>query len=191
MTDVTELIVADHERLRRLFAALDDVARDAVASQGRRCGPDWALAAAWGRIATLLGTHADAEQEMCFLPMFGGCAGRAGGLEDAIADLDDIREALAETRLVPVGCRAWWYAVSAARRTACRHIWIIEHGPLARFHARSGERLRRDLARQWQEFTAARRLDKLPPSPSPGPELGPALRAVGRLATRQGLRPVR
>jgi len=51
--DITQLILDDHEQQRRMFAALDEVDRDAPA----------ALATVWDRLATFLEVHARAEEE--------------------------------------------------------------------------------------------------------------------------------
>jgi hypothetical protein len=161
VTDVTELILGDHKRMVRLFAALDDAARYMAAGVGGGCLPDSMLATMWERIATLLGLHADAEQEICFLPMFGRRRGRLTELADAVADLNDMREAIAETRLQDPGSPAWWRAVNAARRSACDHISVIEQGSLGNFRAPSDGRFRRVLGQQWQGFIDARRRDGL------------------------------
>lgn len=159
MTDVTELIVSDHDRICRLFTTLDDVARYVTAGESRGSAPGWVLATTWARIAGLLDMHADAEQEICFLAMFGYRRNQFSEMEDAIADLNDVREAVAETHLQEAGCPAWWRAVDAARRSIHRHIFTIEQGILSDFCARSDGRLRAGLSKQWTAFIAARRHD--------------------------------
>jgi hypothetical protein len=183
VTDVGELIVADHERIGRLFGALDDAARYAAGGDGGRGGPDWMLAAIWVRIATLLGLHADAEQEICFMAMFSR-RDRHSELEDAIGDLNDLRDAVAETRLHDVGSPAWWRAVNAARRSICDHISAIEQGALAEFRDRSEPQFRRHLGNQWKGFIAARHRDGLLQdwSRPPGPPRSDAAAHPGRSA---------
>ncbi len=159
MTDVTELIIGDHERIRRLLTVLDDGARY-LAGDGRAC-PDWMLPAIWARLATLLTLHADAEQEICFLAMYRGRRDGIREFTEAVALLNDVREAVAEARLFRPGDPAWWRAVEAARRSICDHIFATEAGAgvLADFRSRSGAELRRELGRQWIAFVAARRRD--------------------------------
>lgn len=164
--DVAELIRADHERIRRLFAALDDAARYAAADRAGGRGPDWMLPSMWARIASLLGLHADAEQEICFLAMFGPGRNRMCDLEDAVADLNDLRNAVAEASLQRPGSPAWWRAVNAARRSACDHITVIDDGVLSKFCERCDARFRGDLGQQWKRFVAARRRDGWPSAPS-------------------------
>jgi hypothetical protein len=159
--DVAELILGEHERIRRLFAALDDAARY-VADDGGRRVPDWMLATIWAMITSLLGLHADAEQEICFPAMFGPGRDRMCDMEDAVADLNDLRDAIAEACLQAPGSPAWWRAVSAARRSSFDHITVIDHGVLAKFRERSDGRLRDDLGQQWTRFIAARRRDAWP-----------------------------
>ena len=67
MTDVTGLIGEDHARILRLFAVLDDLARDR--DRGRdRCGQA-GLAGTWDRLASLLALHIQAEEEICYVPL--------------------------------------------------------------------------------------------------------------------------
>jgi hypothetical protein len=163
--DVTELIRADHERIRRLFAALDDAARYEAADWAGGRGPAWMLPSMWARIASLIGLHADAEQEICFLPMFGPGRDRVCDLEAAVADLNDLRDAVAEAALQHPGSPAWWRAVNAARRSAYDHIAVIDDGVVSKFRERCDMRLRDDLGRQWKRFIAARRRDGWPSAP--------------------------
>lgn len=66
LADIIEVILADDKRIRRLLRALDDSAR---------CGEDpyagWMLAPVWCRLADLLEMHAEAEEEICYLTLFG------------------------------------------------------------------------------------------------------------------------
>lgn len=163
--DVSELIRADHERIRRLFATLDHAARYAAAGRGGGRSPDWMLPSMWARIASLLGLHADAEQEICFPAMFGPGWDRMSDMEAAVADLNDLRDAVAEAGLQHPGSPAWWRAVNAARRSAYGHITVIDDGVLSKFRERCDVRLRDDLGQQWKRFIAARRRDGWPSAP--------------------------
>lgn len=163
MTDIAELIRADHMRIRRLFTALDDAARFTRAAQAPGSCPDWTLATVWARIAGLLDAHAEAEYEICCFVMFAHGTSRASELADAILGLNDIRCAVAEARLLNSGSRAWWLAISAARRASSDHIAMVEGGPLADFCRRTSRRSRDDLGRQWAAFRTARRRDAAAP----------------------------
>lgn len=150
--DIIELIMADHRRIRRLSQAVDDAARYSD-------GPDWALAAAWQQLATLLEVHTRAEEEICYLPMFGSGPQGTERMRDAHACNDDIREAIREASLRCCGSPPWWRAVRAALAAAAEHLDREQH------IARSGWVLRltasrcRELGRQWSAFTAAWRQD--------------------------------
>ncbi|MGI8449591.1 MAG: hypothetical protein ACR2MP_20915 [Streptosporangiaceae bacterium] len=182
MTDVLELIIGDHQRIRRLLEALDDAARYAACDE--RGSPEWTLAAVWARIDTLLTLHADVEQEICFLPIYRGRTDWLKDLGDATAVLNDIQDAVAETRLQKAGSPTWWRAADAVRRSTCAHILATEDGPLADFPARSSARLRQQLSRQWVAFAAARRRDTDPGEqelPAASPAWGMDLRSPGTL----------
>lgn len=71
------------------------------------------LSEAWDRAAVLLEANCDAEEEICY-PVLSGAAGGAPLIGEARAEHDDIREAVAETRLQEAGSPAWWRAVTAA-----------------------------------------------------------------------------
>jgi Hemerythrin HHE cation binding domain len=148
--------LTDHDRIGRLVGALDDAARDRRDTDAR-----WPLAPVWRRLAALLVLHADAEEEITYQDIYGRHAGGLRRMREARANLDDIREAVAETRLHQIGSGCWWQAVSAARRAACDHI-SGQRGILLAFGERSTLQQRDKLGRQWAAFLAARTRDGFP-----------------------------
>lgn len=156
-TDIAELIMADHRRIRRLREALEDAVRCSGGS-----GPDWVLAHSWQRLAGLLEAHARAEEEVCYLPMFGCGPHAAQQWREAIADHDDIREAVSEASLQPVGSALWWRAVRGALATTAGHLDREECGVLASGLPRLTMSQRRELGRQWCAFIAASAQDAVP-----------------------------
>lgn len=153
-TDIVELIMADHRRIRRLRGALQDAAR-----YDGDAGPDWILPHAWQRFTGLLVAHFDAEEEICYLPMFGPGSQAAGRRRDAIADHDDIREAVREASLHRAGSARWWRAAMAVLAGSAEHLDREECGVLAECLTRLTISQRRVLGRQWSAFTAARAQD--------------------------------
>lgn len=151
-TDIIELIMTDHRRIRRLGAALEDRARRSGDS-GRT------LLLAWQRLAGLLEAHTRAEEEICYLPMFGHRSQAAEDRRTAIDDHDDIREALSEAALQPPGSALWWRAVRWALAVSADHFNREEHGLLAESLTRLNMSRRRELGRQWSAFVTAWRLD--------------------------------
>jgi Hemerythrin HHE cation binding domain len=152
--DVIELIMADHRRIRRLRAVLDDAVRC-----GGESGSGWMLAHVWQRLAGLLEAHTRAEEEICYLPMFG-----SGPLADerrqaAAADHDDIRAAISEAALQPAGSARWWSAARAVLAISADHLEREERDMLDGWQARLTMSRRRELGRQWLGFMAALRLD--------------------------------
>jgi hypothetical protein len=69
-SDIIELVLADHRRIRRLMDSFKNVVRHGEVSGTAR------LANVWERAAELLELHIDAEQEFCYLAVFG--TGRTG-----------------------------------------------------------------------------------------------------------------
>lgn len=148
--DIVELIMADHRRIRRLRGALQDAVR-----HDRDAGPGWILTHTWQRFTGLLVAHFDAEEEICYLPMFGPGPQAAGRRREAIADHDDIREAVREASLHRVGSARWWRAAMAVLAGSDEHLDREECGVLAEGLIRLTMSQRRALGRQWSAFTAA------------------------------------
>lgn len=146
--------MADHRRIRRLCRVLDDAVR-----WERDSGPGWMLDSAWERLAAVLAGHTRAEEEVCYLPMFGRLPGAAGIRREAIADHDDIREAIGEASLQRAGSAGWWRAVRAVVATSIDHLDREEADVLAGSLLRVTMTRRYELGRQWCAFIAATRRD--------------------------------
>jgi hypothetical protein len=74
--------------------------------------------------------------------MFGTSPHALQQMQEAIADLDDIREAIGETRLHPAGYPAWRQAVKDALSACVDHFDRQELGILADFRRRADRPLR-------------------------------------------------
>lgn len=66
--------------------------------------------------------HANAEDEICYLAMFGTSLQALAQVKDAVAELDEIRQAVAEARLQPCGT-----AAGGEGSTHCTLRQIAEH----------------------------------------------------------------
>lgn len=144
--------MADHRRIRRLREALSNAVR-----YGGGSGPDWILAHVWQRLSGLLEVHVRAEEEICYLPMFGSGSQAIKRIRDAVSDHDDIREAVGEASLQRAGSSLWWRAVRAALAASSEHLEREERGVLAHCELTASQRL--ELGRQWSAFIAAWRQD--------------------------------
>ena len=76
-------------------------------------------------------------------------------LEEALADHNDILDAVTEARLLEVGSAGWWRAVTAASASAAEHFAREERGLLAEVRKCLHPEAARTLARQWIAFAAA------------------------------------
>jgi hypothetical protein len=152
LLELCQLVLDEHARILRLFAALDDVARRQPAAPGSA-----ALNGVWRRLADLIDVHAEVEEEICYGVVFGQGGRVAALVNAAIADHDDIRAAVAEARLAEVGSAGWWRSVAAARRGCAEHFASEEQGLLAVVSACLTPEASKLLARQWDMFAAARR----------------------------------
>ena len=101
----------------------------------------------------MIDLHTQAEEEICYLAMFGTSRAGLAQVQASIADHDDIREAFGEARLQPAGSDRWWTAVKAALSTWVEQIDREERGVLADF-ARRADRAQRDKRARDDEQTA-------------------------------------
>ena len=178
MSDIVDLIRADHQRILRARRALREFAGEPGGSSS--CGR---ARAAWADLAALIEVHADAEEEICHLPMYGRSARGLAMIQDAVADLDDIREAVQEAALQPPCSPGWWRAVTAVLSGCAEHCDRQERGVLASFQRSASGPLREGLAAEWLAFTAARREGCSRGRPTPtraGPGPWPGRRLVHR-----------
>jgi Hemerythrin HHE cation binding domain len=139
-TDITSLIMDDHEWFRRQFAALDYAKTNEE------------LAAIWEPLATRL----EAE-EFIFYPALlkRGDQDPQEETDDAIRDHNKIRDAVAESRKHPVGTDEWFEAVGHARNENTEHIGEEEDQGLPDFRKHASAELSAALALKWAQFYAA------------------------------------
>jgi hypothetical protein len=149
ISEIGELIVAEHARILRLFRALDDLARRGDAGVARL-----GLAQVWTRLASLLEVHTRAEEEICFPLVLGSGACTLACMEAATAEHDDIRETIAETRRLDVGSARWWQLISTIHAACTEHFASEERGALTRFFGSLPLATSKALVRQWAEFAA-------------------------------------
>ena len=123
----------------------------------------------WERLAALIEAHADAEEEICHLPMFGSSPQAVEQIGEEAADLDDIREKVNEARLQAPGSPLWWREVEAAVSACLAHIDQHQHGIQADFRRRADRAEREQLGRQWAAFLTARLGDLMPGTHASGP----------------------
>lgn len=148
MPDIVDLIRAEHERIRYLFARL---------SRGDAHDAD-DLTRTWAMLSRLLETHIDAVEEIGYPPVPAAVMDIPRRRAQMAAH-GDIREAMREARLCPVASRGWWLAVRAAWAAAMRHISVTEPTLLDELRQDVPLAARETLAEQWRAFVAARALD--------------------------------
>ena len=144
-TEIGEVIHAEHRRILRLFGALDDVARREDVGQGRST-----LRQLWVRLADMLEHHTDAEEQVCFPALSGHGADVTALMEAAIADHNDIREAVAAARALETGSVRWWRTVAAARGECSAHFSREERDLLTALCGFLPQEASRRAARQWE-----------------------------------------
>lgn len=150
ISEIAELIFAEHARIIRLFGALEGLVRRAEPTVTRL-----ALDQIWTRLASLLEVHCRAEEEVCFPLMFGSGPAGLSYVETATADHDDLREAVAEARLLEVGSPRWCQVIAAVHAACIRHFASEERGPLAQACRSVPPETSKILLRRWTAFAAA------------------------------------
>lgn len=140
--DITQLILDDHHEQRRLFAMIDEIDPQDIAS----------LAAIWKRLSTFLEVHAETEERFFYPQLLktGRQAGQGEEVEeealDAIKDHNEIRDAVAAVGKETVGTRAWIDAVAAANKANGDHMAEEEREGLTSFRREASLALRHQLA---------------------------------------------
>ena len=147
--DITQLILDDHHEQRRRFAMLEQLDP----------GDTAALQAVWSRLAVFLEVHAAAEEQIFYPELLaaGGPAGRQTVEEetlDAIADHNDIRDAVLAVAGHDTGTAGWFAAVAAANAANSDHMGEEEREGLTYFRRHASLRLRHDLAVAFATFEA-------------------------------------
>jgi len=146
--DITEVILHQHAEQRRMFAMLDEVARDDTETLG----------AIWKRLEILLETHAEAEERYFYPLLLKAGHGAADAddadeeVEDAVKDHNEIREAIREVAKHDVGSDGWWQAVIDARIANSDHMAEEERQDLADFRQHVGLQERHDIAVRFLRF---------------------------------------
>lgn len=149
--DITEQILDDHDRQRRLFAQLDEVDRDDSEK----------LSVIWECLATFLEVHAQAEEELFYPPLLKVGTGAADAdssdeeTEDAIGDHNDIRDGIRRTRRHDVGSDAWWDAVSDTRIANSKHMAEEERQALADFRRHTDADTRNAIGASFAAYEAS------------------------------------
>lgn len=141
MSDVTLLILQDHDTLRSMFAELDDL----------RDKPERA-AELWTDLAALLEVHASAEEEHFYPAMLQHVPGSEDETKDAIGDHDEIRDGIRRTEDAEVGSEPWWKGIEAARDANDHHLAEEERDDLPDCLQHMSLELRLELGAQFQEF---------------------------------------
>ncbi len=145
MTDITHLILDDHDAFRRQFAQLDEL-RDDPEQAGQ----------IFAGLAAFLEMHAAAEEEH-FYPTLLKKGGEDGEeeTEDAIGDHDDIRDGSRRAESAKVGSDEWWQAVDDIRAANTEHMSEEEDGALASARRTVSREEREALGVKFQTFKNA------------------------------------
>jgi hypothetical protein len=144
MPDITDLILDEHDLLRRRFAELDERrSADAGGDQLERL---------WRPVADLLERHATAEEQTFYPRLLKRGENAEDETEDAISDHNKIREAVRRAEQAPVGTDDWWAAVLDARASNSDHMAEEEREALPDFRGSVDLETREELGSRWLAF---------------------------------------
>jgi DUF438 domain-containing protein len=143
-TDITDLILLEHDEFRSRFADLwgmRDVS-DAVERDG-----------AWQVLAELLEVHAKAEEEILY-PVLLKRGGDQATPEtvDAVGDHNDIRDAIQLAAQAQGGSDPWWAAVKECRKANDDHLAEEERDVIPDVREHTDSVLRSELGVQWLTY---------------------------------------
>jgi hypothetical protein len=147
--DIVDCILADHNRQRTLFAALDEARGDGQA-----------LGKIFGHLKNFLEAHAEAEERFFYPTLLKRGEGAldsdsaAETTEDAIDDHNKIAEAAEEALRHAPGSDAWWAAVDKCNYHNSHHMSEEERQGLTDFRRTVPREERVRLAIQYLAFEA-------------------------------------
>ncbi len=154
MTDITKLILADHDWFRERFAKLDDLQAQTPIDRA-------ALERVWRPLGEKLDLHAYIEEKIFYPQLLQrGADDPEGETLDAIGDHNDIRDGVRAANAAPVGTEEWWTAVGQTRKANDDHMGEEEREGLSDFRRHAPVGLREALGRQYSEFMAQHRTTK-------------------------------
>jgi hypothetical protein len=146
MTDITTLILADHDWFREQFAGLDELQAQTPINRA-------ALDRRWRPLADKLDVHAYIEEKIFYPQLLKrGTDDPEGETLDAIGDHNDIRDGIRDANEARVGTDQWWAAVGRTRLANDDHMSEEEREGLADFRRNAPIGLRDALGRQYSEF---------------------------------------
>lgn len=145
-SDITQLILNDHDSFRRGFAELDDLS---VANDTAE------LTKAWDPLVTLLDVHAIAEEEIFYPHLLSEARGAEDETLDAIGDHNDIRDGVRDAARNIVGSTPWWDAVRRSRIANDDHMAEEEREGIPHFRRTASAALRQELGQRFAEFKRA------------------------------------
>lgn len=146
MPDVCDLVLDDHEQLRRRFAELDEQRRSAEPAR---------LGELWEPLAVQLELHAATEEEVFYPVLLREGVRAEEETTDALSDHNDIRDAVRRAGEASPGDEDWWAAVDDAREANSAHMAEEERGAIADLRANAPDGERRELGAKWASFTEA------------------------------------
>ncbi|HEY2764551.1 MAG TPA: hemerythrin domain-containing protein [Pseudonocardiaceae bacterium] len=141
MSDVTLLILQDHETLRGMFAEVE----------GHRDDPKRA-ADVWADLAALLEVHAAAEEQHFYPALLQYVPGSEDETRDAIRDHDEIRDGIRHAQDAEAGTGPWWQAVGETREANDEHLAEEERDDLPDCLRYLSPEYRIELGTRFQEF---------------------------------------
>ena len=148
--DICQVIQAQHDEQRTMFAVLEEWPRDDTEGLG----------AVWERLVILLETHAEAEELHFYPELLALGTGGADAdsvdeeVEDAIDDHNSIRDGIRAAAKAKVGSEEWWTAVVDTNVANSKHMGEEERQDLADFRQQASLDLRHELAVKFLRFMA-------------------------------------
>jgi hypothetical protein len=148
MSDITMLILADHNWFREQFAALDYL-------QAAEPVDPKALQRVWRPLADKLDVHAYIEEKIFYPQLLKrGVDDPEAETLDAIGDHNDIRDGVRAADAASVGSDEWWSAVGEARKANDEHMGEEEREGLSDFRRHAPAGLLESLGEQYRDFMA-------------------------------------
>lgn len=137
--DIVALVLAEHEAIRRDFAALDEADADQ-------------LGVTWDELAARLEVHASAEEEMLYPELLAVADEGHDETDDAIRDHNEIRDTAHAVAAHEVGSDEWWTAVRRCQEANEHHLSEEERDVLPDLRENADQGELDALGERWLAF---------------------------------------
>jgi hypothetical protein len=147
MTDITKIILSEHEEFKSLFKEISS-----LESHHHQDKED--LHHRWKNLADYLELHASAEEALFYPKALKQVKDSEEDTKHAVKDHNEIRETTRAVAKEETGTEGWWKAFNEMKDATIEHLEEEEEDVIPPFQKEVPEEEKNEIGRQWREFCA-------------------------------------